>query len=348
MDLGECKGENMGANTPRISGFVITYNSGEILKTCLRSLRFVDELIVVDKSSTDNTPSVAAAYADKVISVPWSPLPTETRFTAYEACSHDFILYLDHDECLSVEGIHWVRENAGSHPASVFRFPKREYILGRHDEDAYYWPSYNIRAFRRGSAEFVSTLHEEVGRIKGDVYDVPHDGGVCIHNLSHRDTSQWIEKTNRYTDVQDRVSFFDTNMPLEAFAQERIAFWLAQSRSRSDYVVSAALLRAVYDIVDRVKLWEAQDGIDGDRAFATVCAELEATYDIADRAKLWEAQDGPDGKAVFAAVRAELEARHDAFRPGRRRANTGIPSHGQSSLKAAMKKIGSRLRGRKR
>jgi hypothetical protein len=42
----------MGVNSPKISGFVITYNSGEILKTCLRSLRFVDELIVVDKSST--------------------------------------------------------------------------------------------------------------------------------------------------------------------------------------------------------------------------------------------------------------------------------------------------------
>jgi glycosyltransferase involved in cell wall biosynthesis len=348
-NLAIFKGENMGANTPRISGFVITYNSGEILKTCLRSLRFVDELIVVDKSSTDKTPSVAAAYADKVISVPWSPLPTETRFVAYEACSHDFILYLDHDECLSVEGIHWVRENAGSHPAGVFRFPKREYILGRHDEDAYYWPSYNIRAFRRGSAEFVSTLHEEVGRIKGDVHDVPHDRGVCIHNLSHRDTHQWIEKTNRYTNVRDRVSFFDAATPLETFAQERIAFWLAQSKSRSDYVVSAALLRAVYDIVDRVKLWEAQDGLDGDRAFAAVCAELEATYDIADRAKLWEAQGGPDGKAVFAAVRAELEARNDAFRPRHRRANAKIPRHGQKpSLKAAMKKIGSRLMGKKR
>lgn len=336
----------MGVNNPRISGFVITYNSGDILRTCLRSLRFVDELIVVDKSSTDNTPSVAAAYADKVISVPWSPLPTETRFVAYDACSHDFILYLDHDECLSVEGIHWVRENAGSHPAGVFRFPKREYILGRHDEDAYYWPSYNIRAFRRGSAEFVSTLHEEVGRIKGDVYDVPHDAGVCIHNLSHRDTYQWIEKTNRYTDVQDRVSFFDTSTPLEAFARERIEFWLAQSRSRSDYVVSAALLRAVYDIVDRVKLWEAQDGLDGTRAFAAVCAELEASYDIADRANLWEAQGGPDGEAVFAAVRAELAARDNAFRPGRRRIDT--PPRGQkSSLKAAMKKISSRLRGKR-
>lgn len=341
----------MGINKSGISGFVITYNSGEVLKTCLRSLRFADELIVVDKSSTDATPGVAAGYADKLISVPWSPLPTETRFTAFDACSHDFILYLDHDECLSVEGIHWVRENAGTHPAGVFRFPKREYILGRHDEDAYYWPSYNIRAFRRGAAEFVSTLHEEVGNIRGEVYDVPHQGGICIHNLSHRDTSQWIEKTNRYTDERDRVSFFDAGVPLESFARQRIDFWLRQSKSRSDYVVATALLRAVYDIVDRVKLWEAQDGLDGDQAFAAVCAELEATYDIAERARLWEAQDGPDGKAVFDAVRLELEATYDAFRPGRKqpKAQLQIPSRPpKSPLRLAWRKMRARLKGERR
>ena len=36
-----------------ISGFVVTYNRAALLGTCLRSMRFVDELIVIDKSSTD-------------------------------------------------------------------------------------------------------------------------------------------------------------------------------------------------------------------------------------------------------------------------------------------------------
>jgi len=263
----------------KLSGFVITYNSGEILRTCLRSLRFVDELIVVDKSSTDGTPAIARQFADKVISVPWSPLPTETRFVAHHACSHDFILYLDHDECLSTEAIRWFQHNAGHHPAGVFRVPKREYVMGRHDEEAYYWPSHNVRAFRRGAAQFVATLHEEVGHIQGEVFDLPIDGGICLHNLSHRDAYEWVEKTNRYTVDHDRRSFFDATVPLELFGQERVEFYLSHSKSRSDYVVAAALLRAVYDIVDRVKLWEAAEGLDGNAEFAAVCARLEASYD---------------------------------------------------------------------
>lgn len=268
----------------KISGFVITYNSGPILRTCLRSLRFVDQLIVVDKSSTDGTAELAAEWADTVITVPWSPLPTETRLVAYDACEHDFILYLDHDECLNTDGIRWVKDNAATHPGQVFRFPKCEYVMGLHDPDAYYWPMLNVRAFRRGAAEFVHTLHQEVGLLTDEAnqVDIPYDTGVRIHNLSHKSAHQWIEKTNRYTDEVDRVSWFDATMPLEAFAHERIEFWMSQSRSNSDYVVSAALLRAVYDIVDRVKLFEQAAGIDGDAEFARVCAELEATYDAYD------------------------------------------------------------------
>ena len=268
----------------KISGFVITYNSGPILRTCLRSLRFVDQLIVVDKSSTDGTRALAAEWADMVIDVPWSPLPTETRVVAMNACEHDFIIYLDHDECLNVDGIRWVKEHAATHPGQVFRFPKCEYVMGVHDPDAYYWPMLNVRAFRRGAAEFVHTLHQEVGLLTdaSNQFDIPYDTGVRIHNLSHKSAHQWIEKTNRYTDEPDRVSWFDTTIPLEQFAHERVDFWLSQSRSRSDYVVSAALLRAVYDIVDRVKLFEATMGIDGDEAFLAVCSELDLTYDHYD------------------------------------------------------------------
>ena len=40
------------SGTDRISGFVVAYNRAALLETCLRSIRFADELIVVDKSST--------------------------------------------------------------------------------------------------------------------------------------------------------------------------------------------------------------------------------------------------------------------------------------------------------
>src|SRR5512137_1109685 len=65
-----------------ISGFVVAYNRAALLGTCLRSLRFADELIVIDKSSTDDTPRIARRHADRVITVPFSPTVEETRSLA--------------------------------------------------------------------------------------------------------------------------------------------------------------------------------------------------------------------------------------------------------------------------
>jgi hypothetical protein len=63
----------------KISGFVVSYNRAQIIETCLRSLQFVDELIVVDKSSTDGALEMAQRYADKVVVIPWTPTADDTR-----------------------------------------------------------------------------------------------------------------------------------------------------------------------------------------------------------------------------------------------------------------------------
>ena len=98
-----------GAAVTAISGFVVAYNRAALLGTCLRSLRFVDELIVIDKSSTDGSPRIARRYADRVITVPWSPTVEETRGFALAQCRHDRIVFLDDDEMLSPGAIVYLR-----------------------------------------------------------------------------------------------------------------------------------------------------------------------------------------------------------------------------------------------
>ena len=44
------------------------------------------------------------------------------------------------------------------------------------------------------------------------------------------------------------------------------------------YPAAAAVLRSVYDIVDRLKTWEEERGLDGAAAFARICAGLDAAY----------------------------------------------------------------------
>src|ERR1700730_7427090 len=124
----------------KLSAFVVTYNRASLLETCLRAVSFADELIVIDKSSTDNSAAVAARYADRVERVPWSPTVEETRAFAASLCRHEWILCLDDDEILSAETGPWLRRNLADWNADVLAIPLRHYILGVHDERAYYWP----------------------------------------------------------------------------------------------------------------------------------------------------------------------------------------------------------------
>jgi glycosyltransferase involved in cell wall biosynthesis len=266
---------------PKISAFVIAYNRASILGTCLRALRFVDELIVVDKCSTDGSRSIAEAYANDVLTVPWTPTVEETRTLALSLCRHEWILFMDDDECLSAEAEHHIRAELDAPTGEIYEFPLRHYILGRHDERAYYWPEHHVRLFRRGAVTFSRTVHAGIVQHSDRVARFDACDGVCIHHLSHADASGWIEKTNRYTSRPDRVGIKAGAEGFAAFAHERIDHWMARTKDdRPDgYAAAVAVLRAVYDMVDAVKAWEAESGPPGADLFDQACALL-------DRAKL--------------------------------------------------------------
>ncbi len=263
-----------------LSVFVVSYNRSALLRTCLKALAFADEIIVVDKSSTDDSVAVASELADRVISVPWSPTVEETRGFALDQCRCDWVLCLDDDECLSPEAVLYIERELHAPCADIYCLPLRHYIIGRHEERAYYWPERHPRLFRRGCIAFRDTVHAGVVLLSERTFDVPADAGVCIHHLSHRDTAEWIAKTNRYTSRPDRAGPGDEGDDLIGFAHRRIDFWMARSRdsNRSDYPAAVALLRAVYDMVDRVKTWETAAGLDGSVLFARISQRLEAAY----------------------------------------------------------------------
>jgi glycosyltransferase involved in cell wall biosynthesis len=262
---------------PKLSAFVIAFNRASILGTCLRALAFADELIVVDKSSTDGTCAIAEAYADDVVTVPWTPTVEETRTLALSLCRHEWILFLDDDECLSAETASHVLAELENPGADIYEFPQRHYILGRHDEGAYYWPEHQVRLFRRGAVTFSRTVHAGIVRHSNRVMRFAAEDGVCIHHLSHADVSGWIEKTNRYTSRVDRAGLTAGPDGFAAFAHERIDYWMARNTDKTPdgYPAAVALLRAVYDMVDAVKAWEAESGLEGSALFAQTCAVLD-------------------------------------------------------------------------
>jgi glycosyltransferase involved in cell wall biosynthesis len=256
----------------KLSAFVIAHNRASLLETCLRAVSFADQLIVVDKSSTDGSAAVASRYSDRVEIVPWSPTVEETRAYALSLCQHEWILFLDDDEILSPETGPYLRRAMTELDTEIFAVPLRHYILGMHDERAFYWPEAHHRLFRKGAIEFIPTVHGGTILHSDRISSIPSESGVCIHHLSHPDVASFIERTNRYTGRPDRAKVTGDEGDLIGFAHGRIEYWLdhTDGRSPNDYPAAVALLRAVYDIVDRLKTWEAARDVDGAELFRLI------------------------------------------------------------------------------
>jgi GT2 family glycosyltransferase/glycosyltransferase involved in cell wall biosynthesis len=281
-----------------LSAFVISYNRRHIVETTLRALAFADELILVDKSSTDDTVKIAEPLVDRIVIVPWTPTVEETRSYAASLCSHDWILFLDDDECLTPEAVRFIDAELHAPRADIYALSQRHHVLGIHDERAYYWPEAQIRLYRKGALEFAPTVHQGLRLLSDDLYEVPASTGAAIMHLSHANAAQWIEKANRYTSQADRLRSLDETVDMVGFAHKAIDKWTAGARGH-DYPVAVGLLRSLYDLIDRIKSWEEEQGLDGEANFAAVCRQLESRYadELADLVRR------PAGRPAVAAER---------------------------------------------
>lgn len=269
----------------KISAFVISYNREDLIETCLKSLRFADELIVIDSSSTDGTVEIASRYADRVVVVPWTPTVEEIHAYALSLCQHDIIVFLDDDEVLSVEAIELIKQRARVPGFGILALPVRHYILGRHDEHAYYWPERQIRAFQRDKVSFGSKVNFGIRFETDAIVQVGLDTGVCCHNLSYKSTFEWIDKANRYTFVPNRAAEFKFNIDskLDDYAVARVGFWSGKKTASTPYTDAVSVLRALYDIVYAAKIVEASIGVFPDTDFKQICEGFNRELDAYSR-----------------------------------------------------------------
>lgn len=88
----------------KISLCMIVKNEEQVLARCLDSVKScVDEIVIADTGSTDNTPAVARAYTDKVSFFPWTNDFAAARNYSFSLATGDYILWLDADDYVSEE-----------------------------------------------------------------------------------------------------------------------------------------------------------------------------------------------------------------------------------------------------
>ena len=142
--------------SPKISACMIVKNEEEFLPNCLNSIKgVVDEIIIVDTGSTDDTMTIAKNFGAKVYHHPWNDSFSEARNHCLNHASGDWILQIDADEELEQADIPKLRLAISDHRYNGIIIAIQSIIKdGLH---TFYHP----RIFRRGKGFYKDIIHEQ-------------------------------------------------------------------------------------------------------------------------------------------------------------------------------------------
>ena len=178
----------------KLSVTVITRNEAADVGAALASVRWADEIVVVDSESTDETVAIARASGARAVVRPWAGYGAQKNYAAYLA-SHNWILSLDADERVTPELAEEVQRAMAQPVHAAFRVPRVTWHLGRWIRTTDWYPDEQLRLYDRTKARWTGQLvHESlevggsVGRLRGE-----------LQHFAYRDISEHLETIDRYT-----------------------------------------------------------------------------------------------------------------------------------------------------
>jgi glycosyltransferase involved in cell wall biosynthesis len=242
-----------------VSAVVITLNEAENLERCLESIRWCDEIVVVDSGSTDATVEIARRYRASVSVRPFTGYGEQKQFAVHQA-SHDWILSIDADEVITP----LLREELtgllarGPHDLAGVEIPRTMVFLGREFRHGAEHAAPLLRMFRRSRGGVTgSSVHERI-EVHGPV---TRCSGEMLH-YSYVSIEQYLQKFNAYTTAAARKLHAEGRRV--SLAGVALAFPVALFRQ---YILKRnllngypgflwAFLSAVYPVVKYAKLRE--------------------------------------------------------------------------------------------
>ncbi len=177
-----------------LSIIIITKNEALNIRECLESVKWADEIVVVDSGSTDDTVAICRELTPHVYIHDWPGFGIQKN-RALSYATQDWVLSLDADERVTPELRNEIENAMRDTSVPGYEIPRLSSFCGRYMHHSGWYPDYVTRLFRRGKGEFSNDLVHERVIIQGET-------GRLTQNLLHesfRDLDQLLGKMNHYS-----------------------------------------------------------------------------------------------------------------------------------------------------
>ena len=178
----------------KISACIIAFNEEKNIADAINSVKWADEILVVDSESTDRTVEIASACEARVVIQKWLGFSLQKQF-ATDKAAHDWIFSLDADERVSEKlknEILEIKNEGGNACSDGFRIPRLSFYMNRPIRHSGWYPDWQLRFFNRKKGSWKNVLvHESVEmhrnarieKLKGEILHYTIENAAQHHKM---------------------------------------------------------------------------------------------------------------------------------------------------------------------
>lgn len=245
----------------KISAIIIVKNGENLIKDCLDSVSFCDEVIVVDAGSQDKTLDISRDMGAKVYILESDNFSALRNF-GLEKATGEWVLYIDVDERVTPslrDNIKNQISNLKNKDRAAFRIKRKNFYLGNYE-----WPFIEKieRLFRKDKLKgWEGKLHESpIFEDKVGTLD-----GFLLH-YSHRDLTSMLDKTIEWSEVEAQLRLAANHPKMSWWRFPRVmltAFFDSYIKQGGWKAGTVGLIESIYQsfsiFTTYARLWEMQN-----------------------------------------------------------------------------------------
>ncbi|MBK7378294.1 MAG: glycosyltransferase family 2 protein [Ignavibacteriales bacterium] len=241
----------------KISVIIITKNENQNITDCLNSVKWADEIIIIDAESSDNTIELAKKFTDKVFIRKWNGY-SDQKMYALSLAKNEWVLSLDADERITDELKNEILFSDLS-IADGYKISRANYFLGRLIRGCGWSHDYQLRLFRKSKTKVTERMVHEGFIIDGKISELKSS---MLH-YSYRNFHDAMNKINQYSTLEaqekyqrKKVNGFTILLnPFIAFVQ---FFIFRKGFIDGAHGLLVSIMHGMTKMMMYIKMWELQ------------------------------------------------------------------------------------------
>lgn len=248
-------------NKQSLTAVIIALNEAEMIGSCIDTLHWCSEIIVLDNGSTDDTVAIAKKKGAQIATTSKNSF-AEIRNHALQYVKTEWVIYVDADERITPELAQEIISGIETNKADVFSFNRLNILLGTAMKHGGWEKDEVTRVFKKSM----------IGDWFGEVHESPRVLGKSVklvnvlYHLTHRSIAANLQKTIVWTPIEAKLLVKALNYRVTPFTvlRKSILEFVRRGIIKSGYRdgeagLVEALMQAVNVALIYLQIWEFQN-----------------------------------------------------------------------------------------